>query len=153
MDVFAVAFNEVLVDTYRSVLRVEEKTLKNMHNINLSISEMHLLEVVGKNKEDGVKIGGIARELGITMPSVTVAINKLMKKGYVQKVKSNGDGRMVYVNLTRLGKKMNAVHRHFHEQMVRSVVKDFSEEEKNTLLRGITKLNLFLKQKIAEMEA
>ena len=153
MDEYAVQFNAVLVDTYRSVLRVEERTLRSIQNINLSISEMHMLEVVGKNKEMGAKIGEIARELGITMPSVTVGINKLMKKGYVQKVKSSGEGRMVYVTLTRLGKKMDSVHRHFHEQMVHSVVKDFTNEEKVTLLRGIKKLNSYLKQKIAEMEA
>lgn len=46
----------------------------------MSISELHLVEAVGKCGGEGRTISGIAKELDITLPSVTVAINKLMKK-------------------------------------------------------------------------
>ena len=48
MDAFAIALNEVLVDTYHNILRVEEKALKKSGRIHLSIKEMHLIEAVGK---------------------------------------------------------------------------------------------------------
>ena len=41
MDAFAIALNEVLVDTYHNVLRVEEEALKKSGRIHLSIKEMH----------------------------------------------------------------------------------------------------------------
>lgn len=152
MDRYAIRLNEVLVDTFRSVLKVEERSIKNTEKINLSISEMHLIEAVGKS-EEGRSVSEIAAALGITLPSVTVAINKLVKKGYVRKTKSSRDGRTVLVSLTRAGKKMHAVHRHFHEQMARRATAGFTEQEKNILINGIEKVNAFLKQKIAEMEA
>ena len=43
MDAFAIALNEVLVDTYHNILRVEEKALKKSGRIHLSIKEMHMI--------------------------------------------------------------------------------------------------------------
>lgn len=153
MDLFSEQLNDILVDTFRSILKVEEQLIKSSGKIDLSISELHLIESVGKNKEKGKTISDIADDLNITLPSVTVAINKLVKKGYVQKVKCENDGRMVYVSLTKLGKKMDAVHQYFHITMVRSVSKDLLEEEKNAMLKGIVKLNDFFKKKLDLMEA
>ncbi len=153
MDLFSEHLNDILVDTFRSILKVEEQLIKSSGKIDLSISELHLIESVGKNKDKGKTISDIADDLNITLPSVTVAINKLVRKGYVQKVKCENDGRVVYVSLTKLGKKMDAVHQYFHITMVRSVTKDLLEEEKNAMLKGIVKLNDFFKKKLDLMEA
>ncbi len=152
MDEFSMKLNEVLVETFRSILKVEEQTLKNSERVDLSISEMHLIESVGKNNNSGKTISDIAEDLSITLPSVTIAINKLMRKGYVEKIKSENDGRIVYVTLTPLGLKMDAVHRYFHQTMVRSVAKELSEEEKEAMVKGIIKLNAFFSKKLVALE-
>lgn len=142
--------NDLIVDAYRSILKVEETILKRSDNIDLSINEMHMLEAVGKGKNKPKTISEIAEDLGITLPSVTVAINKLVKKGYVEKLRGEEDGRIVYVTLTKQGKKIDSVHRYFHESMVRSIISGMSEQEQQVLYRGILKLDLFLKKKINE---
>ena len=142
--------NDLIVDAYRSILRVEETILKRSDNIDLSINEMHMLEAVGKGKNKPKTISEIAEDLGITLPSVTVAINKLVKKGYVEKLRGEEDGRIVYVTLTKQGKKIDSVHRYFHESMVRSIISGMSEQEQQVLYQGILKLDLFLKKKINE---
>lgn len=151
MDSFEQELNKLLVDTYRSILKVEESTIKNSKTLDLSISEMHMLEAIAKH-ENGVTISDIAQELDITLPSVTVAVNKLQKKGYVEKLKSADDARKVNIALTRLGKKVNAAHQYFHEQMTKDISKAFSKEEKSVLLKGISKLNDFFNAKIQELE-
>lgn len=80
MKPFEEQLNEVIVDTYRSILRVEENILKRSDQTDLSISEIHMLEAVGKGKDRRRTISELAEVLNITLPSVTVAINKLMKK-------------------------------------------------------------------------
>lgn len=85
MKPFEEQLNAVIVDTYRSILKVEETILKRSDKIDLTINEMHLIESVGKGKNKQRTISEIAEDLGITLPSVTVGINKLMKKGYVEK--------------------------------------------------------------------
>lgn len=122
MKPFEEQLNEVIVDTYRSILRVEENILKRSDQTDLSISEIHMLEAVGKGEDRRRTISELAEVLNITLPSVTVAINKLMKKGYVEKVRGEEDGRIVYVSLTRQGRRIDSAHRYFHESMVRSII-------------------------------
>ena len=79
---------------------------------------------------------------------MTIAVNKLVKKGYVEKIRSEQDGRQVFVKLTKLGRKVNAGHLYFHENMVRNVSEDLSEEEKEVLVRAMKNLNKFFKRKL-----
>ena len=132
--------NEVIVDTYRSILRVEENILKRSDQTDLSISEIHMLEAVGKGKDRRRTISELAEVLNITLPSVTVAINKLMKKGYVEKVRGEEDGRIVYVSLTRQGRRIDSAHRYIHESMVRSIIRDMTESKMQALYKEVKKL-------------
>ena len=148
MKPFEEQLNEVIVDTYRSILRVEENILKRSDQTDLSISEIHMLEAVGKVKDRRRTISELAEVLNITLPSVTVAINKLMKKGYVEKVRGEEDGRIVYVSLTRQGRRIDSAHRYFHESMVRSIIRDMTESEMQALYKGVMKLDTFLKEQL-----
>lgn len=138
--------NSLLVETYNSVNKVEEKTLKKTGENNLSITEFHILESIGKNGDQGRTIGDIAQNFSVTMPTVTVAITKLEKKGYVLKSKSINDGRLVYITLTKQGKRMNTAHRYFHEIMVRELCDNLSDEEINILIKSLEKLKLFFEK-------
>lgn len=148
MKPFEEQLNEVIVDTYQSILRVEENILKRSDQTDLSISEIHMLEAVGKGKDRRRTISELAEVLNITLPSVTVAINKLMKKGYVEKVRGEEDGRIVYVSLTRQGRRIDSAHRYFHESMVRSIIRDMTESEMQALYKGVMKLDTFLKEQL-----
>ncbi len=152
MESFSEELNRMLVDTFRSILKVEEQLIKSTNNFNLSINELHLIEAVGKNTEKGRTISDIAEDMEITLPSVTVAINKLLAKGYVKKERCTNDGRVVYVTLTEQGQRINAVHQYFHIRMVRAVTKDLSEDEKTVMLNGIVKLDRFFKNKLDHTE-
>ncbi len=148
MKPFEEKLNTAIVEAYRSILKVEESVLKRSDKIDLTINEMHILEAVGKGKNRRRTISELADDLDVTLPSVTVAINKLMKKGYVEKVRGEEDARIVYVSLTRMGRKIDSAHRYFHESMVRSIIKGMTEEEQQILYQGIMKLDLFLKEQI-----
>ncbi|MGV8906847.1 MAG: MarR family winged helix-turn-helix transcriptional regulator [Acetobacterium sp.] len=149
MDPFSSQLNEILIDTYNNILNVEEDLLKHSKNIDLSINEMHLIESVGKNKNDGKTISDLARSLNITLPSVTIAINKLVKKNYVKKEKSTTDGRMVYVRLTDKGQRIDRIHLYFHNKMVNEISKEMTNHEKEVLIHGMEKLNGFFKKKLS----
>ncbi len=151
MDEFAVRLNDLIVEAFRTILKVEERMLKSS-KIDLSISEMHMIEAVGKGGSRGRTISSLAEDLDITLPSVTVGINKLVKKGHVTKVKYEGDGREVYVILTRSGRKIDAAHRYFHENMVRKVSEGLTESEKQAMMSGITKMNAFFRQRLDTLD-
>ena len=62
-----------------------------------------MIEAVGKGEDEGRTVSEIADAMNITRPTATVAINKLEKRGYLEKKTGNEDGRTVRVTLTRGG--------------------------------------------------
>lgn len=150
MDKFDIELNSILVEVYHNILRLEEQALKKANGISLSINEMHLIEAVGKGADEGKSISEIAEYLNITRPSATVAVNKLERKGYLEKVNSKDDGRVVRVHLTREGQVIDRYHHYYHKKMVSEISSEFSEEEKTYLLKAIYKLNDYFKKGIGE---
>lgn len=139
--------NTLFVDTFDAILRVEEKSLKHVGEGKLSIAEFHTLECIGAGEDNRRTVGEIAEALEVTVPTVTVCVGKLAKKGYVTKTRSEKDARVTIVELTREGRKMNRLHRYFHEQMLYAIEEEFSDEEMEYLIRCIRKLNTFFEEK------
>lgn len=55
-------------------------------------------------KEDGLSQKQLAERLGISAPSVTEFVNKLVSKGLVTKTRSTTDKRIFKINLTAAGR-------------------------------------------------
>ena len=152
MEPFNQELNRLLVLAYRKINKLEEGILHSVSGRDLSISEMHLLEAVGERKGEGIPLFELAQRMELSAPTVTVAINKLVKKGFVLKRKSEKDKRSVIVELSRTGRKMNAAHRYFHEQMVRDIDRLLSPDERAGMLRGMEQLNRFFQDALDDME-
>lgn len=144
MDEKFVQINKMLVEVYDDVNHIEEYSIKSGAFSDLSITEIHTIEAVGLY---GAKtMSEIAAELEITMGTLTTAIDKLIKKEYVERSRSNLDRRIVNVNLTKKGKLAYRIHEKFHLDMVKEVMLDFTAEEEEILLIALGKLNKHLKE-------
>lgn len=138
--------NHILVETFHTILKFEEEAIKMTDKIDLSMSEIHLLESIGK--QDGRTVSDIAEDLDITLPSVTIAAKKLIKKKYVVKHKNEKDKRSVSLHLTESGEKINRIHSYFHYRLTKAVVNELTEEERLVMLKGIGKLKDFFSTKL-----
>ena len=152
MDAFGRELNELLVNTYRSVNKIEECMLRDMSNAQLSIGELHTIECVGKQARDGRTVTEISQEMGITPPSVTAMVKRLEKKGYVTKTRSATDGRQVHIRLTELGRRADVAHRYFHRKMVNAVRQCVSEADAPILLQSVKGINEFFRQNLEKLE-
>ncbi|NLW78432.1 MAG: MarR family transcriptional regulator [Ruminococcaceae bacterium] len=149
MDAFEKNLNTLLVRVYDAMDKLEEAMLRASSSIPLSISEIHALEaVVEAGSGEVATISELSEYLDVRLPSVTNVVNKLERKGYVERMKCGNDGRVVRVSLTREGRRAERAHRYFHRTMVRSVTQELSEEEQQALLKGIGKLDAFLEKNI-----
>ena len=148
MDKRLEELNTLFVETFDAVLRVEEKSLKQVGGGELSIAEFHTLECIGGGEDGRRTVGEIAEALDVTVPTVTVCVNKLVKKGYVTKTRSEKDARVAIIELTREGRKMNRLHRFFHEQMMLTVESEFTDEELDFLFRCVRKLRAFFEDQL-----
>ncbi len=145
---FQKTLNCMLMDIYHSIMRVEEEFLQKNKRVNLTIREMHLIECVGADRENGKSVSEIADYLKLTRPTVTVAVNKLEKKGYLSKNGCQNDGRVVRVKLTREGRKIDMYHRQYHMLMIHELEDEFDEQERSTLIRVVNRLNTFFEKSV-----
>jgi len=136
--------NDYLVSVFNDILTIEESELKKSQFNDLSITEMHTIEAIGMYKKK--TSSEVAKELSITVGTLTVAINNLVKKGYVERLRSEDDRRVVKLGLTKKGKLLFRVHQHFHSEMVKNILKGMEQEEEQALLRALKNLHDFLQE-------
>ena len=137
----------IIADTYSEIKIIEEKGLRRLGRGKLSIVEFHLLECINRGRSGMRTMGEIAEAMAVTLPTVTVAVNRLERKGYVTKERLDDDRRVIMVTLTDDGRRMDRLHTYFHEQMVFSIREEFTGEEMEYIYRLAGRLNLFFREK------
>ena len=148
MDNFHAKLNDFFVESFNSILKLEEDVIRASGINHLTISELHMLEAIGKCATGENTVSSVAAQLNITMSSVTIGVNKLILKGFVEKSKNHKDGRSVRLHLTDAGQRMEALHRRFHEKMVEDLATDLTPEERQVLVSVMGKLaDFFRKQR------
>ena len=104
--------SEALVRIFENVVLTEEKSLQAGYFNDLSIAEMHTLTAIGPY--DARTMTNTAEDLGITTGTLTVAIDRLVKKGYVHRERDKRDKRIVRISLTHNGKLACRMNSKFH---------------------------------------
>ncbi|WP_459835242.1 MarR family winged helix-turn-helix transcriptional regulator [Clostridium carnis] len=137
--------NELLVQIFNDILQIEERTLKQGHFSDLSVTEMHTIEAIGMY--DKRTMSEVAQDLEITVGTLTTAINKLIKKDYVERKRIEEDRRVVLVGLTKKGKLAYRLHEKFHSEMVKSTIDGLTEKEEEVLISSLERLNEYFKEK------
>lgn len=133
--------NEVLVRLFRNINLIEERAICTGDYRDVTANDMHVIEAIDI---DGAKnMTSVAKALGVTTGTLTIAVNSLVKKGYVDRVRSEADRRVVLISLSDKGKGAFLHHQQFHEQMINTIIEELSEEEQAVLEKALVKLNLF----------
>ncbi|NLY77247.1 MAG: winged helix-turn-helix transcriptional regulator [Tissierellia bacterium] len=139
------SLNDILVRLFAHVLDIEEKCLKKGEFSDLTIKEMHIIDSIGIEKESSMS--ETAKELGITSGTLTIAIDNLIRKGYVQRNRSKEDRRVVLVKLTEKGSRAYRAHEDFHKDLVASVLEVLEDKEKGLLIKVLSNIDDFFKKK------
>lgn len=139
------ALNELLVVLFKDINEIEEKAIRTGQYKNMTANDMHVIEAIGLN---GAKnMSAAAKALNVTTGTLTIAINSLVKKNYVERIRSEEDRRVVLVSLTPKGRKAFHHHKKFHDDMIDQIVKQLDESEKQVLEKTLTTLAEFFKSK------
>ncbi len=137
--------NELLVQLFNDILQIEEKSLKNGPLSDLSVTELHTIEAIGMYKERTMT--EVAQDLKITVGTLTTAINRLIKKEYVERRRIEEDRRVVLIKLTHKGEKAFDSHAQFHDDMIKSIIKELPESEEAVLIASLKKMTNFFEEK------
>ena len=138
MDTYK-TLNEVLLNLFRDVMDIEQKAIITEEFQDITNNDMHIIEAIGMNEPKNMST--IAREISVTVGTLTIAMNSLVKKGYVLRERGKEDRRVVYISLTERGRAAYVHHARFHKAMIDSISDELTSEEMELLIKTLTKLN------------
>lgn len=133
--------HDILVKLFQEILDIESKALITSEFKDISVNDMHIIEAIGEREPKNMS--SVAKIMSVTVGTLTIAINSLVKKGYVHRERSEEDRRVVLISLTEKGKKANAHHMKFHDGMIQAVLKDLNEEQQEILVKALMNLRTF----------
>ena len=133
--------DDLLSGTFNSILRIEERSLDNRLTHGLTITEVHTIVAVGLHERNPMNV--VAARLGVTLATLTTAVAKLVRKGFIERSRFEDDRRVVLVSLTKKGRQVLRAHNLFHHQMIDEALADLTEEEERVLAEALAKVRAF----------
>ena len=129
--------NEILVYLFDHALDIERNFLIRDTFKDISVNDMGL--------GNEVNMSSLARKVGVTVGTLTIAINGLVRKEYVLRTRSETDRRVVLVSLTQKGEAAFRHHADFHTRIVDAIHSSLTEEECKVLIKGLSSFENNLK--------
>ena len=142
--------SEALVRIFENVVLTEEKSLRAGYFNDLSIAEMHTLTAIGPS--DARTMTNTAEDLGITTGTLTVAIDRLVKKGYVHRERDKRDKRIVRISLTHNGKLACRMNSKFHRVLAKHILAGYDEADRKKLLDLVNEVDQYVEQQLKRYE-
>lgn len=137
-------FAESLLHIFDNVLLTEGMALSKGYFSDLSIAELHTINAIGPY--EARTMTETANMLGITVGTLTVAIDRLVKKKYVERQRDTKDRRIVRISLTRQGKLAYRMHSKFHRVLVKRIMDPLSEEEQVLLTQMVGRIDNYVEE-------
>lgn len=142
--------SEATLSLYSMVNRVAKLcSRKTVGNADKTCGILPGFAMLFKNPENRVKMTEISRHMMISKPAVTMAVDKLVDQGLVERVRDAQDRRVVYIQLTPLGKNKLEQEIEMRLAFVDRVVMRIGEADANRL---VALLDCFLQGAADEME-
>ena len=138
MDTYE-TLNGVLVGLFRDVMDLEQKAIVTSDFPDITNNDMHVIEAIGIDTSKNMST--IARELSVTVGTLTIAVNNLVKKGYVVRRRGQKDRRIVYISLSEKGRRAYEHHAEFHRKMIEGIRSSLSSEEMEVLVKTLKHLD------------
>jgi DNA-binding MarR family transcriptional regulator len=142
MDEYEKRINLLLLDIFDKILVTEEKALNKGIFSDISVAEMHTLEGIGLYGNR--TMSETAATLGVTTGTLTVAIERLVRKGYVERHRDPTDRRVVRIELTKKGKLAFRMHNKFHTLLVDRLTNPLDEVQRQVLLDTLHGISSFI---------
>lgn len=130
--------NEVLVHLFNHTMKIEEQSLIRDEFKDISINDIHIIEAIGDG--EAKNMSSIARLVGVTVGTLTIAMNNLVKKGYVVRTRSEKDRRVVLISLDEKGRRAYKRHEQFHLEMIQAMRQGLDDEQCRVLTQAMRNL-------------
>ncbi len=117
---------------------LESKAFEQEGFSDITMNQMHYLETI--SKLGSPTSADLADNLGVSRPSVSAIVKKLIETDYLTKSKSKTDGRVYYLHLTEKGLRFNQLHSEVHQILARRITENLNLVEIDELASLLGKL-------------
>jgi len=137
-----------------ALVRSFRDTLRRLHSVghppapqtaNVTMPQFRLLALVAKGPE-GLTVGWLARTLGLTAPTVSGVVDRLVAAGLVERRRCLDDRRKVAVLATERGRRLVDEALAAREEHLRRLFAEMEEEDALDLLHGLEALGRALER-------
>lgn len=98
---------------------------------------------------DPMTVNDLARHMAVTPSTMSLAIDRLERKGYVARMRDGADRRRVHVRLTSAGVRIKEASSVLDPVRVESLLSRLTEREREAAIRGLALLATAAHQAIA----
>ena len=143
MDINYKDFNKSWMNLDKNLNRYfKQKKLK------LNKLDFRILNILKENEY--ISANEIAKSLDLSRPRITVSINELSNKGFIEINKDKNDKRKYNINITNKGDEYLSKQYKFFNDFFEKIWNNFDEIEKLELLKLIDKTNSIVVKNIKE---
>jgi MarR family transcriptional regulator, organic hydroperoxide resistance regulator len=89
---------------------------------------------------DPTTVNELARHMGVTAATMSLALDRLERKGYVARLRDNADRRRVHVRLTTAGVRIREATSVLDPPRVENLLSRLTGEEREAAVRGLALL-------------
>ena len=131
--------NALLSSMYSNIMLFEIDSMKNGLMKDLTFHEVHTIEIIGDLERP--TMSQISRKANVTQSTMSTMVNKLAKKGMIQRHPNRNDRRVVNITLTERGKRAYKEHQEIHRRVTRFWFGLLDDDEQKFLLKIMGKIN------------
>lgn len=117
----------------------------------VNISYIHILDSVYtlSLKKEFVRVSDVSKDRNLPLSGITRIVKEMEKKGYLQKIISENDARVVNLSLTEKGKELYTIFVKIYQKELSKILKEVSEEKILITIETILEISKIIKnQKI-----
>ena len=97
---------------------------------------------------DPTPISELATHMGVTVSTMSIAIDRLERQGYVTRARAETDARVRHVRLTAAGERLRATQKVLDPALVRAMLSRLSPADRRDALRGLELLGGAAQQQV-----
>ncbi len=116
-----------IVEFYEKLSSWEHEVVRGS---DLTPNQMHAIEIIGHEKS--LRMKELAEKLGVTTGTLTVTVDRLERKGLIERRPHETDRRSYLIVLTEAGEVHFAKHHEFHLKLTEEIASALTSEELKT---------------------
>lgn len=136
---------ETMSGLFKIIHKLQDENLKNSDFADLSRTEIHAVTAIGIGRPKTMT--HVANILEIKVSTLTSTVNKLVKKGYVERLRDDKDRRIVKVALTDKGEQAAREYEQFMERIVKGAVSQVPFDKLQYFVSAIDNINQYFMAK------